>query len=377
MGGSSGTAVVVAARTGPVWQTCGERWSTWLVFFRASAMVRVLRWVTARFRIFSQRTTAHGPHKTTSPSAPIVHSPVGERIVATPSAMEMSPAVRSARCRYGTPASSESTSRQRSRRPNIPWVQPWEGSPRSAASTAPLSVSVGWKGAPVGRPSAARTDTDSPGRAYPVVVVWWWSMAATRHRSVPAAAGHAVRKSTTTCGSAGSAGGVGGGAPVGEQRPVRGVGLQGPRRQHPGRLVCGVGGRGGHGGLEAEAGDGVADQGGVFAGVDLEHHRGAVSGLPHDRVRVGALPEGLGDEPGAQRVPAQFVDLGGGEPGGGGAALDHFGDRVAGHRPVADGAGLVHRREQRPGRVGGLGQAGGAAAVQHRLLLLLYPAGHR
>jgi len=56
---SSGTAVVVAARTGRVWQTCGERWSTWLVFFRASAMVRVLRWVTARFRIFSQRTTAH------------------------------------------------------------------------------------------------------------------------------------------------------------------------------------------------------------------------------------------------------------------------------------------------------------------------------
>ena len=50
--------------------------------------------------------------------------------------MEMSPAVIVARCLYGTPASWDSTSRQRSRRPNIPWVQPWEGSPRSAACTA-------------------------------------------------------------------------------------------------------------------------------------------------------------------------------------------------------------------------------------------------
>ena len=39
-------------------------------------------------------------------------------------------------------------------------------------------------------------------------------------------------------------------------------------------------------GLEAEAGDGVAHEGGVFPGVDLEHHRGAVSGLAHDGVRV-------------------------------------------------------------------------------------------
>src|SRR5664280_1653218 len=92
-------------------------------------------------------------------------------------------------------------------------------------------------------------------------------------------------------------------------------------------------------GLEAEAGDGVADQGSVFAGIDLEHHRGAVPGLPHDRVGVGAGPEGLGDEPGAQRVPAELVDLGGGEAGGGGAAVDHLVDRVPGHRGAADGAG--------------------------------------
>jgi len=86
----------------------------------------------------------------------------------------------------------------------MPCVQPCEGSPRSAACTASRSVSLGWKGSPVGRPSAARSTADSPGRSYPVVV-WWWSMAATRHRDVAGAAGHAVRNSTTVCGSAGSA----------------------------------------------------------------------------------------------------------------------------------------------------------------------------
>ena len=54
----------------------------------------VLGLVTARSRIFGHRVTAQEPHKTTSPSAPIVHSPAPDRIVATPSAMEMSPAVR-------------------------------------------------------------------------------------------------------------------------------------------------------------------------------------------------------------------------------------------------------------------------------------------
>jgi len=111
--------------------------------------------------------------------------------------------------------------------------------------------------------------------------------------------GSACKKSTTTRGSAGSA--VVSVAPVGEQRPVRGVGPQGPHRQHPGRLVgAGYVCRGGHVGSEAQVGDGVADQGGVFPGIHLEHHRGAVPGLPHDGVRVGAGPEGLGDEPGAQ-----------------------------------------------------------------------------
>ena len=53
-------------------------------------------------------------------------------------------------------------------------VQPWEGSPRSAASTA--SRSEGSNGPPVGLPSAARTTADSPGLGYPAPA-WWWSMA--------------------------------------------------------------------------------------------------------------------------------------------------------------------------------------------------------
>jgi len=162
-------------------------------------MVLLLGLVTARSRIFNHRTTAHVPHKTASSPGPSVHSPAGDRMVATPSAMQMSPAVKTAKCWYGTPASWDRTSTQRSRRPNMPWVQPWEGSPRSAAATASRSPSVGWKGSPVGRPRAARTATDSPGRSSPAAV-WWWSMPATRHRWVAGAAGHPVRKSTTVGG---------------------------------------------------------------------------------------------------------------------------------------------------------------------------------
>jgi len=58
----------------------------------------------------------------------------------------------------------------------------------------------------------------------------------------------------------------------------------------------------------------------VFSGIHLEHHRGVVPGLPHDGVGVGPLPENLVDEPAAQRMPTQLVDLGGGEPRGSGAA---------------------------------------------------------
>jgi len=63
-----------------------DRWSTGFVFFRTPAMVRVLRCATARSRIFSHRTTAHGPHKMVSSAGPTVQSAAGDRIVVTPSA---------------------------------------------------------------------------------------------------------------------------------------------------------------------------------------------------------------------------------------------------------------------------------------------------
>ena len=44
-----------------------------------------------------------------------------------PSTRVTSPAVTVANAWYGTPASWDSTSRQRSRRPNMPCVQPWDG----------------------------------------------------------------------------------------------------------------------------------------------------------------------------------------------------------------------------------------------------------
>ena len=49
---------------------------------------------------------------------------------------------------------------------------------------------------------------------------------------------------------------------------------------------------GGGMGLEADAGDSVPDQRGVFPGVNLEHPRAAVPGLPHNRVCVRAGPKG-------------------------------------------------------------------------------------
>jgi len=55
----------------------------------------------------------------------------------------------------------------------------------------------------VGRPSAARTATDSPGFGSPAAV-WWWSMVATRRLRVAGASGHPVRMSMTVCGSVGS-----------------------------------------------------------------------------------------------------------------------------------------------------------------------------
>jgi len=52
--------------------------------------------------------------------------------------------------------------------------------------------------------------------------------------------------------------------------------------------------------VKADAGHGVAHQPGVLPGVDFEHCRAVVRGLPHDGMGVRAGPERFGDKPGAQ-----------------------------------------------------------------------------
>jgi hypothetical protein len=101
----------------------------------AAATDPVVIFATARFTTRSHRVIAHGPHSTASESVTTVHVSVRVVIVAASFAIVISPIVNVAKTWYGTPAIWDSTSRQRSRRPNMPCVQPWEGRPRSAAAT--------------------------------------------------------------------------------------------------------------------------------------------------------------------------------------------------------------------------------------------------
>ena len=149
-------------------------------------------------------------------------------MVAVPSTTVMSPAVRVARCLYGTPASWDSTSRQRSRRPNMPCVQPCDGR-RAQRGLHRGPVIPGWRrfagrhrspergphrgGLP--RPADARRRCGGGRWRRPGGVV------------SPGAAGQSVRNATTVSGSAGRSRFAGDGAPVGEQRPDRGVGPPG------------------------------------------------------------------------------------------------------------------------------------------------------
>ena len=91
--------------------------------------------VTARSTTRTHRAIAHGPHNTASGSATTVQESVRVVVVAAPFAIVISPMVSVANTWYGIPASCDSTSRHRSRRPNMPCVHPWEGRPRSAAAT--------------------------------------------------------------------------------------------------------------------------------------------------------------------------------------------------------------------------------------------------
>ena len=116
----------------------------------------------------------------------------------------------------------------------------------------------------------------------------------------------------------------------------------------------------------------------MFAGVDLEHHRGAVSGLSHNGVGVRAGPERLGDEPCSQRVPSQLLRLGGTVASLAAArrwiisAIASPDIALAPMAPVLCTVG----NNARPGS-GRFGEPGAAAAVQHRLLLLARPLPRR
>lgn len=109
-----------------------------------------------------------------------------------------------ARCRYGPPAGWESTSRHRSRRPNMPFVQPCDGSSRNAAATKATACAGGSNRTGTGRPNAANIAACWPGGAYPVAA-WWWSIAITRTRCVLIFAGQSARNPSTVAGSAGNA----------------------------------------------------------------------------------------------------------------------------------------------------------------------------
>ena len=72
-----------------------------------------------------------------------------------------------------------------------------------------------------------------------------------------------------------------------------------------------------------------------------------MAGLAHDGVGVGAVAEGLSDEPGAERVSAEPLNEGGVVTCALGAATDGLVDRGAGDRCSAEVAVLGDGAEQR------------------------------
>jgi len=120
-------------------------------------------------------------------------------MVATASVTVMSPAVRAAIRRYGTPAPAR-TSKARSRRPNQPLIQPWDGSRRNAASTCAESNSC--RTGRAGRPrSTSLTCPVRSGRATPAARCAA-SIAVSRRPSV--AAGQSPKNISTVSAVAGS-----------------------------------------------------------------------------------------------------------------------------------------------------------------------------
>jgi len=116
-------------------------------------------------------------------------------MVATPPATCSCPTVSAASCRYGIGVQAARVSRARSRRPNSPAVQPWEGSSRISMSTWPGSISS-LAGVPTCR-------VGSVGTACPATR-WWWVIAASRRRIVAGAPGHPALNAVMVAQSAGS-----------------------------------------------------------------------------------------------------------------------------------------------------------------------------
>jgi hypothetical protein len=114
---------------------CGDWTVNGSALSTAAATVPAVIFVTARSTTRTHRVIAHGPHSTGSGSEITVQESVRVVVVAAPFAIVISPMVSVAKTWYGIPASCDSTSRHRSRRPNMPCVHPWEGRPRSAAAT--------------------------------------------------------------------------------------------------------------------------------------------------------------------------------------------------------------------------------------------------
>jgi len=130
-----------------------------------------------------------------------VTDPIVVLMVATVLVSVMSPAVRAAIRRYGTPAWAR-TSRARSRRPNQPLIQPWDGSRRNAACTC--SESNSWRAGRAGRPRS--TSLTCPVRSGGVTPAARCaaSIAVSRRADVPAAAGQSPKNISTVSAVAGS-----------------------------------------------------------------------------------------------------------------------------------------------------------------------------
>jgi len=291
IGGSNGTSAMPVVRGRRLRHRCGDAPSTAGLRSIATARVRVAGEVSARCRARSHRTNAHGPHTTGSTSGRRVMTGLVAAMVATVSIDVAGgeggdPPVRHPRLGQdqqgpvaaAEPAVDPAVGRQPPQRRIYPCrIQLLPYRPGRPATQhiphLPGPLRRGHAGGPVGGVDRRQPAGERPRRRRAV---------AEKHQ-------HRLR-------SRGQRGVAGDRAPIREQHPLRA----------PSGRACGGGAGVGQlvgwvaHGLQAELGDGVADQGCVFPGVGLQDGGVAVPGLPHDRVRIRALPERFGDEPGPE-----------------------------------------------------------------------------